>query len=319
MENGNNISEKDRKLAESIGLRLDQGASLDDHPDEEIRELRRELNRSEFREDLAEVTGKDRVWQRISDETKPEAKIHSISSSPAKRIIAIAASILLVAAFSLFLFTQLDQPQLVAQSGDTILEVTLTDGSVATLRPNSSLYLAEHGDNRHLYSMNGEIFFEVTSDPNRTFSVETEAGVADVLGTSFNVRDWDGETMLYLEKGSVRLSLSDRSESITLSPGQLSYITANRITAPEETEADLVTAWRNNELVFRDRPVHEILNELEHHYGIQISAPESIRNERLGGAILLEEREESLRDLGLVLGGQFIRDNDTRYRFEPTD
>jgi len=319
MENGNNIPKKDREMADRIGRWLSEGKSLSDFPDPEIRFLKQELDHTIVSETSEPAPGKDRVWQQISQQTSPGATVTPLFSTPVKRALAIAASILLATLLSLFVYTQMGQPRLLAESGDTLMELTLDDGSNATLRPNSSLYLVSLDEDEHLYKMDGEIFFEVTANPERTFSVEAGDGVAHVLGTSFNIRTWSGQTELFLESGSVRFELSDGSDFVTLSPGKRSTITGSSISEPEDVSTDLITSWKRNELVFRDRPAGSIFSELEHHFDIEIMAPDIITRERLGGTISLDDRNESLRDLGLVLGGEFVEQDNETYRFELTD
>ncbi|MEX0894615.1 MAG: FecR domain-containing protein, partial [Balneolaceae bacterium] len=229
---------------------------------------------------------------------------------------AVAASILIALLSSLFLFRQSDELEIIAQSHSEIETILLEDKSEVTLRPHSTLYQQSNNSGSRLYKLEGEGYFVVSDNPDRIFSVQAGEGVVEVLGTRFNLREWGSQTEVFLEEGSIRLSLSDRSEEVVLSPGQKSAILPNRqIAIPTEADTDEITGWRNQKLVFQNRKAEELFNELEYHFNIQITAPREVMEERLGGAISLEELDHCLNDLETVLNGEFIASGSNQYRF----
>jgi len=88
MENGNNISEKDRELAQKIGGWLENGKSLADFPDQDIRSMKQEFNRTDTEEVYPEAPGREEVWRRIAAETQPRANVNRMIPSSAKRVFA---------------------------------------------------------------------------------------------------------------------------------------------------------------------------------------------------------------------------------------
>ena len=232
-----------------------------------------------------------------------------------------AAAIILTAFSSLLLVQQFSgtEPVPLAESGASIETVTLADGSSVTLRPNSALYQLPAETDERSYALSGEAIFDVVSIPDRTFSVEAGSGRVVVTGTRFNLIDRNQTAQVYLFEGSVRFETVDGTTSVNLAPGEASEIDPSmQIVQPFNFEEDLVTGWTRNRLMFRDRQAGSIFDELEFHFNIQITAPDDVTSEYLGGTIQLDSAEQSLEDLGIVLGGSFEQTEQNVYVFKPS-
>lgn len=279
-------------------------------------------------EDLASneripVQGKDSAWESIeksiqSDSTNDNRRININRMGPRKQWIRAAAAILLLVSASLLMIWQSGDsgPALVAEAGTSIETVELRDGSMVSLRPNSSLYELSGDETTHSYSLSGEALFEVESSPARTFSVDAGSGRVVVTGTRFNLNDRDERATVHLIEGAVRFETIDGSRSVTLSPGEAAEIDANQqlseILAFNTAE---ITDWTRNRLTFREREAGSIFSELEFHFDIRIEAPAGIEQEKLGGSIQLNSTEQSLEDLGIVLGGSFQQVDEAVYQY----
>jgi|AntRauTorckE6833_2_1112554.scaffolds.fasta_scaffold13076_3 ferric-dicitrate binding protein FerR (iron transport regulator) len=273
------------------------------------------------------VRGKESSWDSIistigddqsSAGSNNQANITRIRSR--RTWLKAAAAIILIAFSSLLLIQQFNEsePVPVAESGASIQTFELTDGSSVTLRPNSSLYKLTADEDERTYALSGEGIFDVISMPDRTFSVEAGSGRVVVTGTRFNLTDRNQTAKVYLFEGSVRFESEDGTQSVDLVPGEASEIDQSmQIVQPFNFEADLVTGWTQNRLTFRDRQAGSIFNELEFHFNIQITAPDDVKSESLGGTIQLDSAEQSLEDLGIVLGGSFDQTSDNVHEFRP--
>jgi len=273
------------------------------------------------------VRGKESSWDSIistigddqsSAGSNNQANITRIRSR--RTWLKAAAAIILIAFSSLLLIQQFNEsePVPVAESGASIQTFELTDGSSVTLRPNSSLYELTADEDERTYALSGEGIFDVISMPDRTFSVEAGSGRVVVTGTRFNLTDRNQTAKVYLFEGSVRFESEDGTQSVDLVPGEASEIDQSmQIVQPFNFEADLVTGWTQNRLTFRDRQAGSIFNELEFHFNIQITAPDDVKSESLGGTIQLDSAEQSLEDLGIVLGGSFDQTSDNVHEFRP--
>jgi ferric-dicitrate binding protein FerR (iron transport regulator) len=327
MENNNQIPESDLELARKVGNLLEEGRSIlsiDDPLTDQIIDYKKGLY-SQYENQLYE--SKRNSWQKISGVIQNdlnESSATNIHKSSERTIGFGRSTFLKVAAVVLFgilisvIYIQfhIDQPKIVAQSDSTQIIHTLDDDSRVQLRPNSTLSIVEESDALVRYELEGEAFFDITKDENRQFLVNAGPGVIEVTGTSFNIREWTGETVVYLQEGSLSLNSSDNSKRIILKPGEAAKINSDfEISEPVQSGGEEFISWQRNEMVLTDRTVASIIKELEYHCSINLQVPEQIKTEILGGTLSLESKEVSLENLGIVLGGKFSSIGDDRYQF----
>lgn len=252
------------------------------------------------------VTAKpfDSIWKSIEMEIgRPKAKMYRLPA----RWIQVAAVIIFAVLIGLFIrFYSQPTEQLLASSEGSIVSYTLTDGSVATLRPWSELYLSEKSELGYRYSITGEVHFDVVTNPNRIFKVEAGIGSVQVLGTIFTLSLHDNEPRVYLEKGSVQFSLIDNSDSIILQPGEFSEIKNGVIRQPIPAESQRFTSWLNNLIVLDNRTTEDLIREIELHFNISIHISETYSEEKLSGQLLLDDARNVLEYIGLSLNGYFV-------------
>ncbi|MEP1307475.1 MAG: FecR domain-containing protein [Balneola sp.] len=261
------------------------------------------------------------IWVNVDEETKPSknATVTSLSSDRTinVRIWATAATVLIAAFIGIFWFTNLSQPKLIAQSNTKIEVVMLADGSEISLRPNSSFFELSVTENKRAYKLDGEAFFIVSKDRDRPFSVEANNGIVTVLGTQFNVSTWGNETIVYLEEGSIRLDDQNRN-SVILSPGDKALISESSISTVSNEDGAQYKDWLDNSIVLKSTPVFEVIEELQHHFKIEIDISDlQNKSELITGSIPLTNLRSTLDDLGLILGGTFREVNPDSFVFIP--
>lgn len=212
-----------------------------------------------------------------------------------------AAAAMVLVTFGLWLMWARG-PVVEASTGSQILSLTLDDGSSVTLRPRSTLFRLTEVD----YRLEGEAFFDVRHDPARVFTVETDLGRVRVLGTRFDISTWGAATAVFLEDGRVEFVFLPSGAIDTLAPGD-EVIASSRGLSRRRPHSTLggSTDWMHGMLVFGERPVSRIMDELEHHFGIMVLVPDSVGNETLSGQIQLTSPEQSLSDIGIALGARF--------------
>lgn len=184
----------------------------------------------------------------------------------------------------------------------------LSDGSEIILNANSELRFSSHiqqGLNTEVW-LNGEAYFDIArleGARQRTFTVHTDDGSIQVLGTRFSVNTFGQDTQTALEEGniSIRVKSNASSGSATeylLQPGELARFTSNdnKITV-KEADTRLYTSWTEDRFVFKKTPVREVARRIEHTYGIDVMVAESLTDELLTGTI----RSDSLEVLTTAL------------------
>ncbi|MEM0911357.1 MAG: FecR domain-containing protein, partial [Pseudomonadota bacterium] len=83
--------------------------------------------------------------------------------------------------------------------------VTLDDGTVVTLAPESSINAKYTESNRQVILEKGQAFFDVIRDSSRPFSVASENLTVTVLGTAFDVRNSGTLQTVAVKEGTVEV------------------------------------------------------------------------------------------------------------------
>ncbi len=128
--------------------------------------------------------------------------------------------------------------------------------------------------------LDGEAYFSVKKEPERKFIVQTELLSVEVLGTKFNVKAYASENYATatLEEGSIAVSIHQEDSVLhyRLIPGQL--LTYDKQTGVEikNVQVDKASVRNGGYLVFNNKSLREIIQELEHYYNVSIVIHEDV-------------------------------------------
>lgn len=159
-------------------------------------------------------------------------------------------------------------------------KLVLADGTKVWLNAETELkYPVAFGAGQREVFLCGEAYFEVAPDRTKPFYVATSKGKIQVLGTSFNVRDYrdEAKVVTVLETGKVRY-LSAYGKGVDLQPGYMLEDRDGEALMPRKVDTKFYTAWREGKYFFENASVEEIMSNLQRWYNIQvIYADESIK------------------------------------------
>lgn len=156
--------------------------------------------------------------------------------------------------------------------------VVLQDGTQVWLNANSVLkypHTFANREKREVY-LEGEAFFDVSQNKEKPFIVNTSGLSIKVLGTAFNVRSYEGDSLVEttLVRGKVTISAdnTDQARTVTLLPNQKALFSkeSKEIALQEALNADATTAWRNGWMIFDNKPFSYIKETLERRYNVTI-------------------------------------------------
>lgn len=214
------------------------------------------------------------------------------------RPFAIAASVMAVMLLGTALYTgrrfraaecficQSDVMTVTAKNG-TGTETQLPDGTRVCLNAESTLSFNRHfGRGSRDVTLDGEGYFEVTSDASRPFRVHAGNTCVTVKGTTFNVRSYsdEPEITVSLIEGSVVLNTG--SAEATLSPGKCAVVSREDDNIRTKAADPFATDWINGRIVFTDKSIPEILRYVERNYGVRfVYADDLFEGERFTGNI----------------------------------
>lgn len=149
--------------------------------------------------------------------------------------------------------------------------VQLADGSRLELAPQTRVDIDLDGPQRVLRLYAGELYVQVAADPLRPFEVEAAQGRMRALGTAFDVRREAGNVHLVVTEHAVHVSLQTNGATQTaeVAEGQGLDYDATGLSRPYAVDAGAETAWRQDRLVFNQRPLGEVLDALKpYHRGL---------------------------------------------------
>ncbi|MFC4312416.1 FecR family protein [Steroidobacter flavus] len=191
--------------------------------------------------------------------------------------------------------------------------VSLPDGSTVTLNTDSAVRLRFDEKRRIVELLAGEADFKVTADRERPFIVEAAGGSARALGTQFAVRHDETGATVTVEEHDVAVTFMStpgaQPQTQTLSAGQsVTYSSAAGLQAVRSVDLDRATSWRRGWLSFEDRPLGEVIDELDRYLPgwIKITNPD-LRARHVTCAIPLDQPALALDHLKQTLGLRTVR------------
>ncbi|MFV0483887.1 MAG: FecR family protein [Bacteroidales bacterium] len=252
--------------------------------------------------------GKDRVLRKLWDETKAEANestdisyrqvLNKIKEQQQTSLRTRRLSILKYIAAAVILITisvggtfwlmqrqsssQLDvkMVECYAKNGDTDI-LSLPDGSTVHLNSGSYVIYPDNmeGDTRTIFLI-GEAHFDVAKNPKKPFIVKSSNLSVTALGTKFNVRAYPEDEYITATLIEGKVSVDCHGKNYILTAGQ--EVTFNRNSDESrqlDANIDITTAWQRDETIFNKSTFEEILNTLEHRYGVEFRSPKMKYNE----------------------------------------
>ncbi|MGQ7869844.1 FecR family protein [Sunxiuqinia sp. sy24] len=252
---------------------------------EELAKLKKDLSTDPDTADQLNLF--EQVWQlevgdqKISERIKAKTK-RKISR---KFILRINTNLLGYAAAFLFIFGlsyvlyfwgkhyPLEHVEYVSTTGQ-VENYKLPDGSNVWLNSKSKMSYTQHlwGGNRHV-SLEGEAYFEVTSDKKHPFVVETTDAFVKVTGTRFSVSAYADDSFINtrLEEGGVTFIDKYNNTNHILLPKQRASLNKSSKALTIVSEPNMkIGSWRNGELTFYDESLSSICRKLERRFDVKI-------------------------------------------------
>lgn len=146
-------------------------------------------------------------------------------------------------------------------TGD-IRNLTLPDGSVATLGPDSALAVDFSDARRGIELLAGMAFFEVAPEPARPFVVVCGEVAATALGTAYDVSSDAGFVTVGVDRGTVeaRVTTAVPAAGMRLETGDwMTFDPSSSDIARGTREAGQIGSWRDNFIVAEKETVSALV------------------------------------------------------------
>jgi transmembrane sensor len=148
--------------------------------------------------------------------------------------------------------------------------VTLSGGGRIVLGPATTVVVSVRGSGdtrRTIADVVGQAQFVIAHRPQAPFVVQTRSATVQVLGTTFVVRHYQGDSVAQVSVTEGRVSLVGRKIPRTR-PTDSGFV---RVSPNGATDA-----WMSGTLVFRKTPIRQIVAELSRVYDADIRVSDSV-------------------------------------------
>lgn len=242
---------------------------------------------------------KQKFLKRIENQDK-KRKLKSVKLYSIMRYAAVFVGVLVLSIFVYLHFANENNNmiRLTTAEGET-KQLVLPDSSRVWLNENTSLeYPESFEDNIRMLKLNGEAYFEVTSNKHKPFVVKGITMQIEVLGTKFNFKNSDkcriAEASLL--EGEIKASGNANEGLITLSPGQKVELNAyTRQMKVSNTDAEIDAIWHNDIVQLKNANIYDIALMLENIYNVNIVlSPEINKNNTYSGAL---QRKKNIKEV----------------------
>jgi transmembrane sensor len=191
------------------------------------------------------------------------------------------------------------QAQYVTEPGQP-RSLTLPDGTRVDLGGGSALSVRFLSGERRIVMGEAEAVFDVAKDVRRPFLITVGDRTVRVVGTQFDVRSRQGGMAVSVARGVVEvLPRGAAHGGLRLTPGQrLDHIAGEGASYVSTVSPDDAFAWRKGRLIYHDRPLAEVVADLNAQYRrpIVIKDP-SLAQRRFSGVLVLDNEDVVVRRL----------------------
>ncbi|OCC23458.1 hypothetical protein MB02_11700 [Croceicoccus estronivorus] len=177
--------------------------------------------------------------------------------------------------------------------------IDLADSSRLDISTQTAVNIDVDDNRRSVTLLRGEVLARVTKRPNDPFVVQTDDGTATALGTAYTVRKDVGGTVVTVAVSRVRTCPRlDRAACLTLLPGQSVRMTSRTVERLADVEPGEVGAWADGWLSAEDRPLTEVLDELNKWRGTPIAFDRgALADLRVSGVFPLRDPDRAVANL----------------------
>jgi len=182
-------------------------------------------------------------------------------------------------------------------------DIVLSDGTRVALNTDTRLSVVMRDDRRELTLVSGEAAFQVVHNPNRPFVVHMGDRELRDIGTEFDASRHDGVIAVTVREGMVALERpEDPQRRLTLTPGSR----AEHREGTQEIEvmaanADDALAWRAGRLIYRNRPLSEVVADLNRYGDEQVKTVGSAADLRFTGVLTVASQAVMVQRLAGLL------------------
>ena len=220
-----------------------------------------------------------RCWSRVEKFIESDIELHRTVRAQRSFFRWAHLAVIAAACVAAFLFYKSEEPvvwnEMYAERGTTA-HLQLPDGSSLWLNSGTKvIYPSRFSTQTRTIFVDGEVYADVSKDPEKPFIVSTSDINVTVHGTRFCVKSFADESNVEvaLMSGSVTVEDTDREVfTKTLKPGELiRYNSKTESVEHYNINPKTYGNWNTtNDLRFINESLEDIVDELERHFNVKI-------------------------------------------------
>src|SRR5579859_516994 len=170
--------------------------------------------------------------------------------------------------------------------------------------------LSVDADGRSVTMEEGQATFRVTHDPARPFAVKLAGVTVTDVGTLFDVRQRQGESIVSVGQGEVRVT--GAGDPIDLTAGRRLSASSRSALRTDAIRPGSVGGWQRGVLDYSDTAIADVAADIASLTGTRIAVSPRAAGLRFSGAITIDgDPERALRRIAPLLGVSVRRHGET--------
>jgi ferric-dicitrate binding protein FerR (iron transport regulator) len=212
--------------------------------------------------------------------------------------VAAVAVIMLSASYFMFFNNNVSFETEIAQTKT----LALPDNSEVILNASSLLeYNKKSWNKKRDLNLDGEAFFKVSK--GQKFTVNTDMGTVEVLGTQFNVKERDNYFEVQCYEGLVGVTY--KGQVVKLTKGKTFRIVNGAIIDVGEFNT-MSPSWLQSESSFVEVPLAQVIEELERQYDIEILIKDIDTTQLFTGTFTHTDKNIALQSVTIPLKLSYV-------------
>jgi ferric-dicitrate binding protein FerR (iron transport regulator) len=247
----------------------------------------------------------NKLHARLGEEKLIPARNTEIKRWFMPSLLRVAAVILILMGVGVAIYLQVNRKSLVemvelntVNEANTLIK-TLNDGSIIYIAQNSQFSFPKvfESDSRNV-ELKGEAFFDIASNPDKPFIIETDEALIEVLGTAFNVKTQNGKGFeLIVDRGKVKVTLKkDPSHpEFVLAGEKINTVKNNLVKTKYIATND--HPWYKQRMHFKDESLQNIISVLNRNFNTTFVLAEKETGNRKLTVTFADETPETMTEL----------------------
>lgn len=175
--------------------------------------------------------------------------------------------------------------------------VYLSDGTTVYLNSNSTVRIeGNYNEKDRSLTLTGEAYFNVKSNPEKPFIVNSGQVTVVATGTAFNVQAYENENRIEttLEEGEISVVIKDAEPLNIVAGKQVVYYRDSEKTMVRDAAPNTYTSWKENKLRFYNTPFMEVMRGISRRYNVKIEITDPTLLELTYNATFIDESIEEV-------------------------